>query len=97
MLTEHFNKLSEEEAERLALLMEECGEVVQVIGKILRHGYESHHPDSDQINRSLLHDELGDMKHAIDRMIDNGDLIRSMIEECAEAKAERVGEYLHHQ
>jgi hypothetical protein len=37
-----FNQLTDAEAERLALLAEECGEVVQVIGKILRHGYESY-------------------------------------------------------
>ena len=33
-----FNGLTPAEAERLALLMEECGEVVQIIGKVLRHG-----------------------------------------------------------
>ena len=31
--------------ERLALLLEELGEAQQVIGKILRHGYDSRHPD----------------------------------------------------
>ena len=93
----HFNKLDPAEAERLALLMEECGEVVQVIGKILRHGYESHHPDGGESNRILLHNELGDLKCATDFMIAEGDLVRSIIEECAEAKSERVGKYLHHQ
>ena len=92
-----FNRLDNAEAERLALLMEECGEVVQIIGKILRHGYESRHPEGGESNRSLLHDELGDVKHAMDRMINEGDLVRSMIEEAAECKAERVAEFLHHQ
>jgi len=40
----HFNGLSPAEAERLALLAEECGEVVQAVCKVLRHGYESTNP-----------------------------------------------------
>lgn len=93
-----FNELDNAEAERLALLMEECGEVIQVIGKILRHGYESYHPENPtESNRRLLHNELGDVWHAVARMIAGGDLVRSLIEEAAEGKAERVGQYLHHQ
>lgn len=42
---DHFNKLTPAEAERLAMLAEECGEVIQVVGKILRHGFESYHPN----------------------------------------------------
>lgn len=44
-MPEHFNGLTPAEAERLAMLSEECGEVIQIIGKILRHGYDSYHPD----------------------------------------------------
>lgn len=40
----HFNQLTPAEHERLAYLMEECGEVIQIIGKIMRHGYESYDP-----------------------------------------------------
>ena len=36
---EHFNGLTPAEAKRLALLAEECGEVLQAIGKVLRHGF----------------------------------------------------------
>lgn len=38
MSTRHFNNLTPGEAERLAMLAEECGEVIQAVGKILRHG-----------------------------------------------------------
>jgi hypothetical protein len=63
----HFNGLSPAEAERLALLLEELGEAQQVIGKILRHGYESHHPENpDDSNRALLEGELGDVMAAIE-------------------------------
>lgn len=41
----HFNGLSPAEAERLAILAEECSEVVQKVCKTLRNGYESTHPD----------------------------------------------------
>lgn len=58
----HFNKLTPAEAERLAMLAEECGEVIQVIGKILRHGYDSFHPaDPSVTNRDLLGRELTDL------------------------------------
>lgn len=42
----HFNDLEPGEAERLAILAEEAGELIHAIGKILRYGYESHNPDS---------------------------------------------------
>jgi hypothetical protein len=51
----HVNQLTAAEAERLAMLAEECAEVIQVIGKILRHGYDSYHPDNSTVsNRDLL-------------------------------------------
>ena len=59
---EHFNKLTPAEAERLAMLAEECGEVIQMIGKIMRHGYDSYHPADPTItNRTLLGRELTDL------------------------------------
>ena len=60
---EHFNKLTPAEAERLAMLAEECGEVIQVIGKIMRHGYDSYHPadPTTTTNRALLGRELTDL------------------------------------
>ena len=41
MSTNHFNKLTEAEQERLVILAEECSEVIQIVCKILRHGYDS--------------------------------------------------------
>lgn len=43
-MSEHFNGLTPAELERLAYLNEELHEVGQIIGKILRHGYESYDP-----------------------------------------------------
>lgn len=62
MTADHFNGLTPAQAERLAMLAEECGEVIQIIGKILRHGYDSWHPDRPAItNRMLLEKELTDL------------------------------------
>lgn len=93
----HFNKLTPAEAERLAILSEECAEVIQVIGKILRHGYESGHPQSEFTNKEDLQKEIGDVAAVIDMMIKAGDLNEDSIEESFDAKPEKMSKYLHHQ
>ena len=94
---EHFNGLTPAEAERLALLAEECGEVIQAIGKVLRHGYESTHPDGGPTNREALERECGDVYHAIWRVIGAGDIDGNGMSQRADDKAKSVGRYLHHQ
>lgn len=98
-MSDHFNKLSPAEAERLACLMEECGEVVQVIGKILRHGYEdwSPHDESKTTNRRNLEREVGDLAAVVDKLINSGDLSEHAIEEASDAKAVRMRAWTHHQ
>lgn len=75
-MVDHFNKLSPEEAERLAYLIEEMGEALQYAGKVLRHGYESTNPDSNSkySNRTMLEKELSDVLTTIKLMDDAGDL-----------------------
>ena len=94
---EHFNRLTPAEAERLALLAEECGEVVQIIGKILRHGFDSCHPNGGLTNRALLERECGDVRHAMIRLCNAGDLYKQAIHDRADEKAVLVEKYLHHQ
>lgn len=98
-MTNHFNRLTEAETERLAILAEECSEVIQVIGKILRHGYESRNPtiSNSETNRKLLERELGDLIHAQQRVEASGDVNTLSITEQAASKAERIRNYLHHQ
>lgn len=92
----HFNELTPAEQERLVLVNEECGEVIQIISKILRHGYESYHPDNpSDSNRDLLAKELGDLQHVIERIwvdVDARD-----IEYAKDQKEKNVVKYLHHQ
>lgn len=62
-MTDHFNQLTPPVAERLAMLAEECAEVVQIVCKILRHGAGSYHPDDEDRtpNAELLRGELIDL------------------------------------
>lgn len=99
-LSEKFtNGLSDAETERLALLSEELGEAVQMIGKILRHGYESVNPDVEDpdTNRELLERELGDVSYAAELMVQNSDIRKERIFQRVEVKARKVKRYLHHQ
>src|SRR5688572_24327001 len=98
-MTEHFNKLTEGESELLSLLAEEMGEAVQIIGKILRHGYDSRHPDEPfgPDNREMLEKELGDVRCAMILLCEAGDLRKETIHGHAADKKERVKRYLHHQ
>lgn len=96
----HFNKLTPAEAERLALLSEELGEVQQIIGKILRHGYESYHPADKKkkptTNRQLLEKEIGDVSASVLLMTRNGDIMNGSVAANAIKKLEKVEKYLHH-
>lgn len=66
---DHFNKLTPAEDERLAILIEECAEVIQAATKIQRHGYESTDPDSGETNRAALERERGDLQGAITHLV----------------------------
>jgi NTP pyrophosphatase (non-canonical NTP hydrolase) len=96
---EHYNQLSPSEAERLAWLSEECGEVIQAVGKILRHGYDSRNPliENGPSNREHLEKELGHLWNVIHRMLGNADVSLDQISRFDDEKTETVGQFLHHQ
>lgn len=94
----HFNGLTPAEDERLALLIEECAEVIQAAAKIQRHGYESCHPEKrDWTNREELAKELGHLTHAVDRLTEASDVYATWVESERIQKARAVSQYLHHQ
>ena len=93
---EHFNRLSPAEDERLALLTEECGEVLQIIGKIQRHGYESSWPEGGPTNRERLSRELGDLLFTIAFLQDQGDISSNILGEYVIRKAEKLNKWFHH-
>ncbi len=92
-----FNRLTPAESERLALLVEECGEVLQMIGKVTRHGYESRHPNGGDTNRQALEKECGDVRHAMIRLCESGDLSKQEIHDAADRKSRTCRVFLHHQ
>lgn len=109
-MSEHFNKLTPAEHERLSLLMEECAEVIAVCGKIMRHGYDSCDPTkkNSPTNRRLLIQELGDVAAAQDLLVDGRELIDgefvcspieavSSIERHKVHKLYSVKKWMHHQ
>lgn len=103
-MTNHFNNLTEKEAELLALLAEECGEVVQAVGKVLRHGYDSVNPllavpddENPVTNQMLLEKEIGHIICAMRKMRANGNLREYEIDRYADEKATGIKRWLHHQ
>lgn len=97
-MTEHFNKLTPAEDERLAMLAEECAEVIQIISKIQRHGYESWHPDDprEMTNRVMLRREITDIAAVVSYMTDIGEIEAITIVNIKDAWKRKL-RYSHHQ
>lgn len=93
----HFNRMTPPEAERLAILAEEAGEVVQACGKILRHGYSSFHPQTRIGNRTALEKEIGDFIGIARALVEAGDVDGDRIEEAAAKKVANASRFTHHQ
>jgi len=95
-MTDPFNGLTPAQAERLAMLAEECGEVIQVIGKILRHGYDSSHPsDRTVTNRELLGRELTDL-YAVASSLCRDNVPEGSLHDQDQAWVKKL-RYAHHQ
>jgi len=91
------NGLNAAQSERLALLIEECGEIIQAATKVLRHGYDSHHPfdPEETTNRRLLEGEIGDLSAIIELCIHNDDFWASRIHNAKLEKMNHAEQYLH--
>ncbi len=101
-MTENFNKLTAGQTEALAILSEECGEVIQAVAKILRHGYNAfdpttkHHPG----NRHDLETEIGQMQASVTTLVNRGDLNVGTINSAYNNRQMKMRSgkgYLHHQ
>ncbi len=95
MAIELFNKLSAAELERLAFLSEECGEVIQAVGKIIRHGYNS--TWNNLSNRDKLEVELGDLMYAFQLMSDAKDINKEFVANYLKDRVNPTVNYFHHQ
>lgn len=93
-----FNNLTPEEAERLAMLSEECAEVIQIVGKILRHGYDSYHPNNPNVsNRQHLEEEIMDVHAVVQMMKVRGDVEAPDVGAYMAGRIGRKLRYSHHQ
>jgi hypothetical protein len=93
------SNLSKEQLERLAVLSEELGEIQQIIGKILRFGYDSVSPIDEikRTNREKLELELGDLQCTLDLMGDeNNDISFIRIERQRIKKREKLNKWLQY-
>jgi hypothetical protein len=93
----HFNGLSPADAEALALISEECAEVIQAVAKIQRHGLWSEHPESGIPNWRTLQREVGDLLAAlrvgeVQNLIDWGTVIQARDDKLFK----KLPKYLHH-
>ena len=96
-MSEYFSGLTPAELERLSLLVEECAEVQQIAMKIMRHGYDFHHPErSGTTNRNELEGELGDLMMAMDFVASRGDVDGKAVTKAMQDKYSRVWKWLHH-
>lgn len=91
-----FPDMTPAQRERLALLAEECGELVQDVCKALRHGWDSHHPDTGNGNKTKLTEEAAHVLVAIALMVECGDIDPEWLYTEVERKIGRVWLYLHH-
>lgn len=93
------HKLTPAALERLAILNEECGEVVQLVSKILRHGADSYNPSdlTMRTNTELLAEEIGHILNAINMLTRNNDVSATEIEQSRAHKAANIHRFLHHQ
>ena len=98
-MSKNFNDLTPAQTERLAILAEEMGEAIQVIGKILRHGYESRNPlDKDSVsNRTCLEREMGDVLTALWILEEAMDIDSDEIGSHAVVKRIKIKRWMHHQ
>lgn len=102
-MSDFTNNLTAAELERLAILGEYMGEAQVIIGKIIRHGYESYNPNAVQLagvapitNRELLEKELGKVSAAINFMNLGGDIERDAIQGYSIRQMKTANRWLHH-
>jgi NTP pyrophosphatase (non-canonical NTP hydrolase) len=88
--------ITEAERERLVILMEECGEVIQAASKIIRHGWDSTYDDGTP-NVIRLRDEMDDVQGMI-WAIENesGNVLGESLNSPMEVW-ERKRRWMHHQ
>jgi NTP pyrophosphatase (non-canonical NTP hydrolase) len=99
LTTQHFNNLTEAQQELLAILAEECSEVIKAVCKIQRHGASSINPfrPEEGTNLRQLETELGHVLCSFFMMRDAGIINAEDAFLYAQEKKSSIKPYLHHQ
>lgn len=93
-----YANLSEPQRERLEMLAEEAGEIVQSCMKILRHGYSSFNPHDPKklSNQENLEGELKELWTIYERMAYHSDLQRLNFHDIGDVWKKKLP-WTHHQ
>lgn len=89
--------LTPAQRERVVLLIEECGEVIQEACKILRFGYQDCHPTTFIDNTTSFHQEVGDLLAILKVMEKAGDYIPQRAESHIAPKLKRLVKFTRFQ
>lgn len=93
-----YTQVTEAERERLEMLIEECSEVIQCCTKILRHGYNSFHPnDPTTSNNSHLEKEIHDVLAILNEMKNREDIVISSNINTMGKRWQKKLKWTHHQ
>lgn len=92
-----YNRLHEDEDERLALLVSALGAANMAVADVFLHGYESVPRDSDTTYRTRLEESIGRLNVALRMMYGVDDLSRSNVAMFEDARCDTVMTELHHQ
>lgn len=86
---------SEKIDEALNLMQEECAEIIQIISKIRRFGFSSHHPDDSERRTNLLlfNDEVGDFELLKRYLRDMGVINSDHISQRVKYKTSKLEKY----
>lgn len=94
------NGLKDIDIEMLALLSEECGEIIQAVGKILRHGYNSYNPllpsEKRISNKGQLEKEIAHLDVAVLMLQNHKRIDRREIQSEMNTKRVTINNWLHH-
>ena len=80
----------------LACISEECGEIVQAVGKAHRFGLLDVNPNTDLTNWSDLRSEVHDLIAVYEMLCDNFDKPKLIDKELTDAKKSKVMEYMEY-
>lgn len=83
--------LTSEQDEILTIAQEECAEVIQVISKGNRFGFDIEY--NGRTNRQKLTQEVGDVLCMIDLMVEKGILTADGLEQAKKAKREKLKQW----